>query len=221
MNSKRLYFALIGLLVILAGALIGGGFLANSMLEGKAKTLVDLRAKQEATSQEQTELTAAKRDIKTYTDLYNIARVVVPQNKDQTQAVRQIVSLADANHIQLASINFPPSTLGGTATGRTTPAPASASAEGGAGVNLSQLKQVVGIPGVYDLNLIVTSDSNRPCTYGQLISFLSALENNRLTALVSAIDITPAGTKSTSTTTNSSQLSFALTLDIYIKPESK
>jgi len=224
MNSKRLYYVLVGLIILLFVGLGGGAYEINSMLQGRSTKLVDLRAKQQADLQEETELVAAKRDIKNYTDLYKIAQVVVPQNKDQTQAVRQIVALADKNGVQLASIDFPPSTLGGSASNGTTATTHPAvSAESGA-VSLSQLKPVTGIPGVYDLDLTVTSDSNHPCTYSQLINFLSDLEQNRLTALVSSIDITPGGgssSSSSSTKSNPNLLSFALTLDIYIKPGSK
>ncbi|HVW23134.1 MAG TPA: hypothetical protein VHB51_01440 [Candidatus Saccharimonadales bacterium] len=220
MNSKRLYYVLLGLIVLLFIGLVGGAYEINAMLQSKSTKLVDLRAKQQADLQEETELVAAKRDIKNYTSLYKIAQVVVPQNKDQTQAVRQIVALADKNNVQLASIDFPPSTLGGSASKGAAAAPA-VSAQSGA-VSLSQLKPVTGIPGVYSLDLTVTSDSSHPCTYSQFINFLSDLEQNRLTALVSSIDITPGGgSTSSSTKSDPNRVSFALTLDIYIKPENK
>lgn len=212
MNSKRAYFIILGVSLLLFIGILGGTYGVNSLLQAQAGKVVALRGKLAGLQAEQTELTAAKKAVTTYKSLDNIAKVIVPQNKDQAQAVRQIVALAQANNISLESITFPSSNLGtlpgvnSTSAASAAPVTQSASSQ-----SLSQLTPVTNIPGVYDLVITVTTSTDTQATYPEMISFLSGLEQNRLTALVSGISIVPkAG--------NSSLLSFNLTLDIYIKP---
>lgn len=213
MNSKRTFYLMGGLILLFSVLIAAGAYEINGLLGKQSKTLVDAKAKLSALQQEQVELKQAKKDIATYNDLYQISKVVVPQNKDQAEAVRQIVGIASQSGVNLISITFPSSTLGGSknGTGTATPAPAAsgASAAGSASPALSQLRKVPNISGVYVLELKVTglTQSNG---YPQLIGFLSGLEQNRLTALVSDIVITPDK--------SSGGFQFILTLDIYIKP---
>lgn len=212
MSTKRAYYIMCGIVVILLVGIIGGAYGIQTLLKSESTKLVNLKAKADALTQQQVSLKKAKKDIATYTDLYTIAKIVVPENKDQVQAVRQIVKLADENKIVLDSINFPASTLGATtATKPAGAASANTSATSGSKPSLSQLTQVPKIPGVYTLQLTVTSDPNKLATYAELISFLSALENNRQTALVSTINIAPDDK-------NHNLFSFNLTLDTFIKP---
>jgi len=78
----------------------------------------------------------------------------VPQDKNQAEAVREIVNLAAANGVTLASITFPTSSLGTTVAGpwyycRLTPAPAATTpvASSSQNANLTQLTPVKDIPG--------------------------------------------------------------------------
>jgi hypothetical protein len=209
-----MYFLLIGTVVMMMGLLIGGTYLVNSLLTKKAANLTALKAKSEALSQEQISLKKAKKDLAAYTDLYKITRAVVPEDKNQAEAAREIVSIADANGVSLASINFPASTLGtstvptGT-TGTATPAPAGSL--NSKTTKLSQLTPVKNIPGVYNLVITVNSDVNAPVPYNQFINFLSDLEHNRHTAEVSSITLQPDKN-------NRNLLSFSLNLNEYIKP---
>jgi hypothetical protein len=212
MTAKRVYYLMIAIVVLLVGGIIGGAYGIQVLLKGESAELASLKAKVGALNQETISLKKAKKDITTYTELYNISKVVVPENKNQAQAVRQIVKLADENGIVLDSITFPASTLGstplGTKPGVTSPTGPSATT---GTASLSQLVPVPTIPGVYDLQLTVASSPSRLATYSQLINFLSALEQNRQTALVSSINIQPDSN-------NHRLFSFNLTLDIYIKP---
>lgn len=217
MTSKRLYLMLIGAIVVLFIGLIAGTYEIGGVLGHKADTLTGLKAQDQALGQEQVSLTKAKSDIKKYAGLHEIAQSVVPEDKDQAEAVREIVKIAGANKISLASITFPASTLGAgpLGAGAATPAPASAATTplttNSKAAALSQLAPVKNIPGVYDLLITVTSDSNNPVPYSQFVSFLSDLEHNRRTAEVSTITITPKPE-------NPNLLSFVLTLNEYIKP---
>lgn len=223
MSSKRVFYGLIGLIILLCAGLIIGAYGINKMMTSRARTLTSLKAKDQALNQEQSSFGVAKENVKKYADLEQIAKSVVPQDKSQAQAVRQLVNIAAANGVGLGSITFPASSLGsgvagshatasgGTAASSASSGSAGASAGGSAKDALSQLTPVVGIPGVYQLTITVTSDSNHPVLYNQLISFLSGLEHDRRTAQVDSLAIQP-------NQTDPRYLSFTLTLNEYIKP---
>lgn len=209
MNSKRAYFVMLGIIVLLIAALLGGSYGIDTLLQKQSKKLVGLKLQSQTLDQEQTSLTKAKQDVQKYGDLEKIAKSIVPQDKDQAEAVRQIVNIAAANGVALTTITFPASNLGSGV-----PLPAAAATPGASAVPApipSQLKAVPGIPGVYDLEIVITEDTNQPSPYQNFINFLSALEKNRRTAEVSSINITPAAT-------NRNLVSFTLTLEDYIKP---
>ena len=201
MSSKHLFYAMLGVIGLLVIGLIFGAYGADHLLQNQSKQLVSDRLQTSVLSQEQTELITAKQDIQKYQSLATITQSIVPQDKDQAETVLQIVNVAAANGVSLGSITFPSSSLGlGT--------PQSASSTK---LNLSQLTPVTGITGVYSLQLIVASDPSNPVPYSSFVNFLSALENNRRTALISQISIQP-DEKDRNT------VSFTLTLDEYIKP---
>lgn len=211
MNSKRFHLVLIGIIGLLFVGLIAGAYGINQLMAARATKLSVLKAKDIALGEEQQSIIQAQKDIKTYANLQKTAQAIVPEDKDQAEAVREIVNIAASNKISLASINFPASTLGAglpaTPGAAATPKPA-------AGANtkaaLSQLTPVKNIPGVYQLPITVTGDSNNPVSYNQLINFLQALEHNRRTSQVSTINIQPNA--------NSTYLNFVLTINEYIKP---
>jgi hypothetical protein len=219
MNSKKLYFILLSSIGLLIIALIGGAYGADMLLSKQADELINAKAKSLALETKQQQLVKAKNDIIKYKSLSDIAKSVVPQDKDQAQTIREIVNLANANGIRLGGITFPSSSLGtavvtpkpatgGDAAANSTPAtPAPAPAV----LPQSQLKAVPTIPGVFDLAITVQSDATAPADYSQLIKFLAALENNRRTAIVSGITLTPDGK-------DPSKIAFSLNINEYIKP---
>ncbi|HJQ09366.1 MAG TPA: hypothetical protein VJ836_07870 [Candidatus Saccharimonadales bacterium] len=200
MEARRLYFVLTGVLCASLIVFLGAVYGANVLLQGQAKRLNDAKLQSLVLDEKQDRLTKARADVEKYKSLAAIAKHIVPQDKDQAQTVREIVSLANANGIKLGAITFPSSTLGGTGTA------ASKSKEA-----LSQLKPVKNISGVYSLEITVQSDTTSPASYDRFISFLDALEHNRRTALVSSISLQPDAN-------NASNLTFTLNLSEYIKP---
>ena len=199
MNSKRLNYLLIGLLVLLTAGLVIVAREANMLLENKSKTLVSLKASDLTTSSQQAQLSTDKKEIAKYSDLNTIAKSVVPQDKDQAEAVQEIVNLAaDSGIGQLSSITFPPSTLGTTTSVKT---------PGG----LTQVTAVKGISGVYDLQITITQGTDSEVPYSDFTMFLAKLEQNRRTAQVSSITVQPDQK-------NPSIVSFTLILDEFIKP---
>lgn len=211
MNSKKLFYILIGVLVLSGVGLVYSAKEANSLLEQQSHKLVALKASDQATSVQKEQLAQDKKDIATYEDLNTIAKSVVPQDKDQAEAVQQIVNLANDSGIsRLSSITFPASTLGATTPTAATPAPAGTATAKPSGI--TQVTPVKDIPGVFDLQITVEQATGKDeVSYGSFLTFLQKLEQNRRTAEVSSITVQPDPK-------NAGQVSFTLVIDEFIKP---
>lgn len=211
MNSKRTYYVMIGAIVLLVAAIIGSAYFANQQLQKQSTKLVEFKSQSQVLAQEQTGLIKAKKDVAKYNSLEKIAKKIVPQDKDQAQAVREIVNIAADSGIRPTAIAFPVSTLGG-AIGSVAPASGTGTpAAGSAAKSLSQLTPVKGIPGVYNLQITIQLDSGSAVPYAKFIDFLSRLEQNRRTAQVTSIILQPSPL-------NRNLVSFTLTVDEFIKP---
>jgi len=198
MNSKRLHLILAALLVLLGIGLLISAREANSLLQNKSNTLSSLKASDQAATAQKAQLAKDRQDIATYTQLNNIAKSVVPQDKDQAEAVRQIVNLASQSGIQqLSSISFPASTLGGAKL--KTPN------------GLTQVTPVKSIPGVYDLQITITQNNSAEVPYNAFVTFLKKLEMNRRTAQVTSISVEPDQK-------SANMVAFTLVIDEFIKP---
>jgi hypothetical protein len=199
MKSKQLYYGLVGVLVLLGVGFLGVAYEANALLGNQATKLSKLRADSDVLDSTQVTLAKNKQDIAKYHDLNSIAATIVPQDKDQAEATREIVNLAQQSGIaKLSSITFPSSTLGATvgATGNT---------------NLTQLTPVKGMAGVYQLQITVSQSSGDEVPYNQLTNFLEKLEQNRRTAQVSSITVQPKAN-------DPNLVTFTLVINEYIKP---
>jgi hypothetical protein len=133
----------------------------------------------------------------------------------------EINQIASEAGISLQSITFPTSTLGLTTSGLDATSTSSTKAA------LSQAKPVSGIAGLYSLELTVepASNTNLPLnqqvTYEKMLDFLNRIENNRHTAQIEQVNITPPtnGTStSTSTSPTNNAFNFSLVINIFIKP---
>ena len=203
MNSKRAFFTLLIIIILLVAGLFGGVYIANGLMKQQSKRLADNRLEVAKLGQEQIQLSRAKKDIDKYKSLSEIAKAVVPQDKDQAQTTREIVNIAKSHGIVISSITFPASLLGTTVNG--------VKSTTSTKLSLSQLTPVKGISGVYVLQVTVQNDQSNPVDYNSFIDFLSGLEQNRRTALISGITIQPDSK-------DPSKVSFTLILDEYIKP---
>jgi hypothetical protein len=92
-----------------------------------------------------------------------------------------------------------------------------ATSSGSSASAISQAKPVTGIPGLYSLELTITTPSvnndlpaNSQVTYPKMLDFLNRIENNRHTAQITDISIQPSEL--------TQALSFSLTINIFIKP---
>ncbi len=200
MTPKKLYYLLLVCLALTIAGLLSSGFIANGLLTKKAATLSKLKAEVENQSDLQVALSRNKRELRTYEPLNQVAKAIVPQEKDQAITVREISRMATESNIQkLSSITFPASSLGGTSASSSAP-----------GNKLSQLTPIKGLSGVSLLPITVSLSSSTPTTYGDFISFLSKLEQNRRTAQVTSINITPDAS-------DPSRISFTLVINKYVK----
>ncbi len=213
MTSKQVFMVLTSVILLLVIGLGVGAYSINSMLAKQSDELTSLKATSQALSTEQNILKRDKKDIKNYASLNQIAKAIVPQDKNQAEAVREIVNLATKNGITLASITFPASTLtaptstnSGSSANLTTPQAVNPKI-----VKLSQLIPIKSLPGVYELIINVQSSGDQTVPYNNFISFLNDLEHNRRTAQISNIAITPDNK-------SKGNLTFTLNLVEYIKP---
>lgn len=214
MNSKRAFILMIVFGVLSAGLLVGSVVMGDQLLRKQSSKLTDLKLQNAVIESQQTALSKAKKDIVTYTQLNETAKQIVPQDKDQARAVREIISIAEQSGVSIASITFPSSNLGqsqpkaATGDGAKTDTATSATPEA---PPLSQVKPVDGIKGVYQLEISVNTTLTKPVTYTQLLDFLNRLEQNRRTAQITNLSIQP-------NSLNRNVLTFSLQLTIYIKP---
>jgi hypothetical protein len=209
MSAKRIFFIQLAALILLVGLIIGAASAGNIILKKQSDKLVSLKVDKKVLEQQNLRLAQAKKDVEKYSELNQTARAIVPQDKDQAKTVREISTIANNNGIALKSIDFDTSTLGDAkpvapkaAEGDTTPTATPATPP------LSQVKAVSGIPGVYSLDIRVSSAGEVP--YESLIGFLEDLEQNRRTANVIKVDFDPSD--------NGGGIKFVITLSAYIKP---
>lgn len=200
LNAKRLRFVLIGLIALAFVVLAVSVYIASELLKSKSKNVQEAQLKAAVLEEEQNALRKAKSDVEKYKELSEIAASIVPRDKDQAQTVREINNLAASNNVKIGAITFPASQLG-SKTG----------AKGANGMSDSQLKPVTGIAGTYSLNITVKSDGKAPAKWSDFINFLEGLEQNRRTALVTGVALTPD-------TKDPSKLQFILNIDEYIRP---
>lgn len=210
-----MFFVMIGVIVILAVGIVGVLFYGNSMLKKQSEKLVELKLEEQLLEEQQASILKASQDIEQYADLEEIAETVVPQDKDQARAVREIIRIAGEVGIPISSISFPSSNLGtkqapvkqpsedSESSAPSTPPPAP----------LSQATPAEGISGVYALEMNIVPDPTTQVTYYQFLDFLERLENNRRTAQVTSVRITPSTADS-----ENPIIDFSLTINIFVKP---
>ncbi|HEY1063766.1 MAG TPA: hypothetical protein VGE30_00530 [Candidatus Saccharimonadales bacterium] len=197
MSAKRVHLLLWVALGVLLISLFIATYSVNNMLSSKSTQLASSKAEAEQLRNQQTGLVKSKQDVERYADLEKITNAIVPQDKDQARAVREITNIAANNRIQLTTVSFPSSTLGAQAIGNR--------------ANLSQLTPVKNIAGVYNLQITVGNNANNTVSFSQLDGFLRDLENNRRTAAVSSLSIQPQAN-------SANRLVFTLIINTYIKP---
>ena len=204
LTSKLLSRILLGLFSVICLAILVGAYEANNILQTRANALSILEGKNKELNDQQTQMQINRNNLKKYDQLNIIAQSIVPQDKNSDIVTRQIINLASSANIPTGSmsITFPSSNLGSNTT---------ATSPNSSTNKLSQLSKVPGISGVYDLPITVSIGQDTTVSYKNFLQFLSAIQQNRRTANVSSVSITPSSQ-------NSNNVSFTLIIDEYIKP---
>lgn len=202
MNSKKAFYILTGVIVLLVGLAGFMTFQASKMLGQKGEELAQLKAQNEVFDDREKILVQARADIERYTELEQVAKAIVPQEKDQARTVRELTAIAEQSGVPIASIQFPSSALGEVQRG---------ARPNQANPLTSQLTPVVGTQGLFAMEITVQSDRESPIAYTNLLSFLEQLEQNRRTAHVVNLNINPEQD-------NRNFVTFSVTLNVYIKP---
>lgn len=221
MNSKRLRLVLLILIGLSALAFMIILVVGSNMLAAKSKDMVKLKLQSATLDGQLTALAQAKKEVERYGHFNAIADEVIPNDKDQAQAVLDISQQASASGIAIQSITFPASTLG-----RAVPAPANNgssptnAATAPASKVISQAKPVTGVPGLYSIELTIVPETgshvpdDKQVTYVKLLDLLKRIERNRRTAQITQVNIQPLGSEGAP----SQFINFSLTINIFIKP---
>jgi hypothetical protein len=221
MTAQRFRLVLLGLLGLLMIIFLLIFLAGMNLLKSESQNMVDLKLKNKTADAQLTNLEMSKKDIEKYSYFKGIAQTVIPNDKDQAQAVLDIFQLAQQSGISVQSITFPSSNLGlrtPSSTGSTSSG-ADATAGSAASKVITQATPVQGIPGLYAVQLTVTPSSGpnvppaQQVTYPKMLDFLSRIENNRRTAQIAQVNIQNGTTQLTA-----NQLNFSLVINIFIKP---
>jgi hypothetical protein len=196
--------------------------LGLSALGSESKKVVDLKLKNQTADAQLTNLAVSKQEVEKYSYFKTVASSVIPTDKNQAEAVLEIFQLAKESGINIQSITFPNSSLGLTTAPTTTPAASAATPSAAATPTtqkiVSQSIPVVGIPGLYSVQLTITPDigsqlsPDQQVTYPKMLDFLRRIENNRRTAQITQVVIQPLASA------GPSHINFSLIVNIFIKP---
>jgi len=207
MDSKQLRMLLLSLIGAGGVVFIAICILGLSMLSSQSKKMVNLKLQSKTVDYQLTSLAQAKKQVQQYSYIKSVAAEVIPNDKDQAQAVLEIFQIANESGIAIQNVSFPTSTLSATS--------ASSSAL------ISQAKPVVGIKGLYSVQLTITPEtgpqvpSDLQVTYPKMLDFLNRIELNQRTAQITQVNIQPQGGNNGD---SSSSITFTLTVNIFIKP---
>lgn len=216
MSSKQSRLVLLGLIGFAGLTFLVICFIGLSTLSSKSQKMVSLKLQSKVLDYQLTSLAQAKKQVQQYEYIKSVAAEIIPNDKDQAQAVLEIFNIASASGIAIQSITFPASTLGSGGA-----AVSSDASTAKASTLISQAKPVTGINGLYSVQLTVVpaSGPNVPAeqqvTYAKMLDFLNRIELNQRTAQITQVTVQPQGSNAGDP---ASSLTFSLTINIFIKP---
>jgi hypothetical protein len=198
--------------------------LGLSMLSAKSQKMVDLKSQNKVLDSQLSSLGRARKEVQQYSYFKQVAKSVIPSDKDQAHAVLDIFQLADEAGISLQSVTFPSSNLGSSV-----PPTSAADSTSTSGSNaqtaapqtvISQAKPVTGISGLYSIELTITPatgpqvPANKQVTYPKMLDFLDRLERNRRTSQITQVNVQTL----TGNVGSNQLINFSLTTNIFIRP---
>lgn len=213
MSNQKLRLVLLALLSFMAVTFLATALFSKDLLNQKSQTMVGLKLETKNLETQLSSLSQSKKTVEQYAYFNDVAKTVLPNDKDQAQAVIDIFEMAKQSGLSLSSITFPSSNLSNK-TGAADAKSADPKAL------ISQAKPVEGIAGLYGVELIITPQigtgvtADKLPTYGKLLDFLNRIERNRRTAQITQVNIQPTATENG----RSQFINFTLTINIFIKP---
>lgn len=211
-SARQLRFLLLGFLGVGVIVFIATAVLGLNVLSRKSSELVELKLESKTLDAQLASLAVAKKQVEQYSYFNDVAKTVLPADKDQAKAVLTIFKFAAKSGIALASITFPTSNLGIGA--------GSASATGSSSAAISQAKRVEGINNLYSLQLTITPEAGQTVpeekvvTYPKFLDFLKRIERDRRTAQITQVVIQPVIDNSGPT----KAIDFTLVINIFLRP---
>jgi hypothetical protein len=188
MNAKKFHYILIGSLVFLVLATGAVIYLANGLMQKTSDSLVAVKLDILGLDQQEKTYIQARKDIEKYSAVSDTVEKVLPEDKDQARAVRELYQIAGETSINIESIQFPSSTLGQKIA--KTPEAASS-----AQISISQAKPVEGMSGVLgidmEVRLLSSRGSSSSISYDNLNLFLQKVEKNRRSMMIKKISVSP------------------------------
>lgn len=195
-RSKKAFFLMIAVLIITVAGAGGAFYFADGMLQKKSKQISDLKADQEAVTQQIAIYEDARKKIEELAFIEEVASQVLPESKEQADVIAELRSFAENSDMTIQSMNFS----------------GSVAKDPGTNLDLSQTTQLKDVTGVRVLpvDLVFTTGPEGP-TFESLISFLEKIENNRRKMQVTDISLTPNN--------NNRELlsSIAMSVNIYLR----
>jgi hypothetical protein len=223
MTAKKLFKVLLGaLLAVVAGSILMV-WQAKNWLTGRSAVIITSKLDVAELESTYNQGLRARTELLTYNTLLSSVDDILPEDKDQVNALSQIIKISDEVGITINTISFPSSELGSAkpvapkAVETTNDKPSEAPAVATPTQAITQAKPVDGLPGIYALQVrldgITQKGSVNGPTYDQVLSLLRAVERNQRTLQITSLGITPVKDSSGSTT-----YQVAITLNLFIKP---
>lgn len=173
MNSKQLHLMLLSLCGLLIIIFFGTLYTGTQVLRSHSENLQAAVNEREVIEQQEIALITAQGDIDRYSELEELSKRIIPQEKDQARTVREILQIANSANVNITAINFPSSELGDENDQQI----------------ITQAIPVDNLQGLFELRITIQISNNT--TFNQLINFLEGLETNRRTSQVQSVAITP------------------------------
>lgn len=210
-----MFFVLIGGLAVSVGLVGGAMYIGYSSMQASSNSLVNAKLDTMLAEEKEKTFIKAKKDLEKYKGLSETLQKILPKDKDQARAVRELYKISDEAGVSIVSITFPSSTLGAKAAAAPT-APAgtdkTATTSTAAQKAVSQAAPVSGLPGVQgiDLELSVEGQNDSFTQFSRMVTFLQKVEQNRRSMQIKKITVTPDDT--------TRNVKFELTVTIFVKP---
>lgn len=200
MSAKKFYYLLVVAIALCALLTLGGAYMGTTMMKKSSIKLVQTKLDNIGYDAEEQNFMQARKDLEKYRPLNDVLQKILPKQKDQALAVRELYKIADETGMVIDVIQFPPSTLGQktTATKQT----------GTTSTGVTQAKAVDGMPGVMGIDINVTMKD--PTSYDNMIRFLQKVELNRRSMQIKSITV---GKDS-----KTKGVIISLTITIFVKP---